>query len=118
MIQDFLNSIAGNSAPPRDPMENLIPKHLQGVRSYKKYFNAILGVGSAMLAITLSEVHPVFNSLIVFGYLVLIASCMLELLEIQKKNGYITKSKVQMYIIFYLIVALIMTFLISIVKAI
>jgi hypothetical protein len=116
MMQEFLDSLAGRNQEKYDPMETLIPKHLLGERSYKPWYYAFIGIGSFSLIVTLAEVHPIFNQLIMGTYLLLIIGAIIDLMKDHKVNGYITKSRIQMYTAFYAAIAILLTFVIFLVK--
>lgn len=118
MMQEFLDAIAGNTQAPPDPMEALIPKHLMGLRNYSPIFMGIIGVSAFTLTVTLSEVHPIFEQAKVLLYLGLVLMAGIDYVKDHKSHGYVTKSRVIMYGVFYGIIGLIMSFILHLVHSI
>jgi hypothetical protein len=116
MMQQFLNAIAGKNEKPFDPMESLIPKHLLGERNNKPWFYGLLGVSSFALVVTVSEVHPIFNQVIMGMYLLLVVGAIVDLMKAYQVNNYITKTRIQLYAVFYAAIGLGLTFVIELVK--
>lgn len=116
MMQEFLNSIAGKNNQPPDPMESITPKHLLGVRNFTPYYMGILGGAIFSLIVTLSEIHPVFSNLLAMFYIGLVIFFTIDIMSDHKKHGYLSKQRIQAYIFFYGVAAVVLTFVISLVS--
>ena len=116
MMQEFLNSISGHANQQVDPMESLIPKHQLGYRTYSAWFMGLLGVGSFSLVISLSEIHPIFSQLTIGLYLGLIVLMSIDLVNDHKAHGYLSRSRIQMYLGFYFVIGVVLTFIINLVS--
>lgn len=116
MMQEFLNSLSGNQSQQPDPMKTLIPRHLLGHREFSPWFMGLLGVGSFALVISLSEVHPIFSQLVIGLYLGLLILMTIDIVDDHKKHGYISRSRLQMYFGFYVVIGILLTFVINLVS--
>lgn len=116
MMQEFLNSISGHQNETVDPMASLIPKHLLGYRTYTPWFMGFLSVGSFSLVISLSEIHPLFSQLTVALYLGLVVLMSIDMVSDHKSHGYLSRSRVQMYLGFYFVIGIVLTFIINLVS--
>lgn len=116
MMQEFLNSIAGKNNQAPDPMESITPKHLLGVRNFIPVYMGILGVSTFALIVTLSDIHPVFSNLLAMFYIVLVIFFTIDVMSDHKKHGYLSKQRIQAYVFFYGVAAVVLTFVISLVS--
>ncbi len=116
MMKEFLNSIAGKNNHAPDPMESITPKHLLGFRHFTPYYMGILGGAIFGLIVTLSEIHPVFSNLLAMMYIGLVIFFTIDVMSDHKKHGYLSKQRIQAYIFFYGVAAVVLTFVISLVS--